>query len=432
MLLRRTLWCIVTTLVVCTIVILVLALSQGQIWDMPDMSEVDNRKGYSIEKGNVHFEFINPSNIHGTPEENVKALAKKYRLHVAGYEVSEPKDYDMSKIRPPQDQAQYDRASATIVCLVKNNEIQGMEKTLRSFEASFNSKFGYPYTFMNDEPFSKEFEARIRSLSLAPMAFIQIPPELWDRPSTIDVEKQRKLMKIMADKDVVYADNESYRDMCRFNLVNFYKVPEMENYKWYWRIEPKVDFYTDMQYDAFKYLEATNKVYGFTIAVSDIEQTIETLWVETLHWLNREDNFKFVNKNGAFQFLTDDLQTPHKNLLTQGYSCCHFWSNFEIGNLDFFRGEAYTKYTEYLESTGKFYYERWGDAPVHSIALALFADKKDIHWFRDLGYHHEPYYYCPSNPRTKGCRAGVFGPNPENNCLEQWIEYEIENPQAIY
>lgn len=33
------------------------------------------------------------------------------------------------------------------------------------------------------------------------------------------------------------------------------------------------------------------------------------------------------------------------------------WSNFEIGDLDFWRGEAYTKYFEHLDKKGGFYYE---------------------------------------------------------------------------
>lgn len=88
------------------------------------------------------------------------------------------------------------------------------------------------------------------------------------------------------------------------------------------------------------------------------------------------------------------------------------WSNFEIGDLDFWRGEAYSKYFEYLESKGGFYYEvctrfpyvrrsplircqRWGDAPVHSIAVSLFAKKDQIHFFNDIGYRHEPFQHCP-------------------------------------
>ena len=33
------------------------------------------------------------------------------------------------------------------------------------------------------------------------------------------------------------------------------------------------------------------------------------------------------------------------------------WSNFEIGDLNFYRGEAYMKYFEFLDQAGGFYYE---------------------------------------------------------------------------
>lgn len=33
------------------------------------------------------------------------------------------------------------------------------------------------------------------------------------------------------------------------------------------------------------------------------------------------------------------------------------WSNFEIADMDFWRGEAYTAFFNYLDRTGGFYYE---------------------------------------------------------------------------
>jgi Glycolipid 2-alpha-mannosyltransferase len=33
------------------------------------------------------------------------------------------------------------------------------------------------------------------------------------------------------------------------------------------------------------------------------------------------------------------------------------WSNFEIADLDFWRGEAYSAFFEFLDSKGGFYYE---------------------------------------------------------------------------
>ncbi|PVF94300.1 hypothetical protein CPB86DRAFT_50427 [Serendipita vermifera] len=77
------------------------------------------------------------------------------------------------------------------------------------------------------------------------------------------------------------------------------------------------------------------------------------------------------------------------------YNLCHFWSNFEIADMDFWRSEAYMKYFEFLDSKGGFYYERWGDAPVHSIGVALFARKDQIHFFREIGYRHSPFQHCP-------------------------------------
>ena len=71
------------------------------------------------------------------------------------------------------------------------------------------------------------------------------------------------------------------------------------------------------------------------------------------------------------------------------------WSNFEIADMDFWRGEAYSAYFEFLEKKGGFYYERWGDAPVHSIAAALFANKEQLHFFNDIGYRHDPFQRCP-------------------------------------
>jgi len=82
--------------------------------------------------------------------------------------------------------------------------------------------------------------------------------------------------------------------------------------------------------------------------------------------------------------------------------------------MDFWRGEAYQKFFEFLESKGGFYYEaspvliccpflvvklpikRWGDAPVHSIAVSLFAPKEQVHFFGDIGYKHEWFQHCPS------------------------------------
>ncbi|KAK6204921.1 glycolipid 2-alpha-mannosyltransferase-domain-containing protein [Scheffersomyces amazonensis] len=355
--------------------------------------------GFHIEPQNVRFKYINPKNKVGTFESIAEEHENRFK-ELLSQKINEPKDTDIEKLRPASDPDNYERANATIISLVRNSEIGDIEKTMSTFEEKFNKKFRYTYTFINDEEFSQEFKDKVKSFSLAPMNFVTIPNSLWRKPDSIDEETQKKAIEKMKADGVSYADMDSYHNMCRFYSGNFYNIPELQKYKYYWRIEPGVKFYSDINYDVFKYLENTGKIYGFVVNAYDIAASIPTLWTETMKFLNTGNNYKYVNENGAFQWLLNDLQHPDNNEVTNGYSTCHFWSNFEIADMDFYRSEAYSKWFKYLDSTGKFYYERWGDAPVHSIGLGLFADKSKIHWFRDIGYYHNPFFNCPNHPKT--------------------------------
>lgn len=391
-------------------------------------------KGYGkiIKPQNVQFQFVPTKK--GNPKE-ILAQNQKIYDEVLAQRIHEPKDFDIDSIRPPEDILEYERENATIIALVRNNEFKGIKRTMKRFEKSFNSKFEYPYTFLNDEPFTENFMEKVRALTNAKVRFVQIPPDVWNKPASIDEEREEEAMDQMEEEDVAYAKLGSYHNMCRFYSGFFYDLPELQKYKYYWRIEPNVQFYTDLQYDVFKYLAGTNKIYGFTINLYDIRQSVRTLLSETLSFLNQGNNYKYVNSNGAFQWITENQQNPHVTSHTGGYSTCHFWSNFEIADMDFYRGTAYRSWFEHLESTGKFYYERWGDAPVHSLGLALFSDKRRIHWFRDIGYFHSPYTNCPNSENTHNCRPGEFDDSsniPEQNCMATWIDYEMENPGAIY
>lgn len=54
------------------------------------------------------------------------------------------------------------RINATILSLVRNEELDGMLQAMRDLERTWNHKFNYPWTFFNDVPFSEEFKSRTR------------------------------------------------------------------------------------------------------------------------------------------------------------------------------------------------------------------------------------------------------------------------------
>lgn len=391
-------------------------------------SRPDN--GVTLSPGNVAIEFVNPKGKYGNKKAILERNMKTYKEHMSR-KISRPKEVPL--VDPPEDIASYDRANATIVALVRNSEMSTIGRTIRKFEKSFNKKFNYPYTFINDEPFTQKFKDRMAELTKAPMEFVEIEPELWNRPDWIDTDLADQKMQVFEQNDVAYAKKLSYHNMCRFYLGTFYKMEALRKYKYYWRIEPSVEFYTDIKYDVFKFMQDAKKVYGFTINLFDIELSVETLWPETLKFLNAGDNYKLVNENGAFQWLVDGTQNPKKAEVAGGYLTCHFWSNFEIADMDFYRNSGYDDWFQYLDSTGGFYYERWGDAPVHSIGVGLFADKRDVHFFQDIGYFHDPYVNCPVLDDTSRCTPGQFLRWEhlfDQNCMGNWIDYSMEGVEA--
>ncbi|KAF7317718.1 Glycosyltransferase family 15 protein [Mycena kentingensis (nom. inval.)] len=291
------------------------------------------------------------------------------------------------------------KANAVIVSLARNGDLMGIVRSMTQMEAKFNKRFQYPYVFLNEEPFTEEFKKGISSLTDAKVEFGLIPRNHWFQPDWIDEDKARKNRDWMVEHDVIYGGSVPYRNMCRFNSGFFFRHPLLDKYRYYWRMEPDVRFFCNLNYDPFLFMQDEGKKYGFTISLPEYGETITTLWDAVREFV--KDHPEYVVRDNAMGFLSDDGG--------ETYNRCHFWSNFEIADLDLWRGEAYTKFFDYLDAKGGFYYERWGDAPVHSIGAGLFARKDQIHFFDDIGYRHEPFQHCPQEPmHSKGeCECDI-------------------------
>ncbi|KAI0668151.1 nucleotide-diphospho-sugar transferase [Trametes maxima] len=293
------------------------------------------------------------------------------------------------------------RANAVMLMLARNSDLADAMVSVGELEERFNKRFGYPWVFLNEVPFTDEFKEKISALISGPVSFGLIPSEDWYQPSWIDEEKASANRAQMVAENVIYGGSVSYRNMCRFNSGFFYRHPLVRPYKWYWRVEPNVHFSCDVDYDPFVYMEDNDKLYGFTITLYEWPKTVATLWDAVKEFT--EKNPQHLAPNNSMKYLSGDGGA--------NYNMCHFWSNFEIANMELWRGEAYSKFFEHLESKGGFYYERWGDAPVHSIGAGLFARKDQIHFFDDIGYQHHPFQHCPRNAavrRAKNCSCSPF------------------------
>lgn len=312
-----------------------------------------------------------------------------------------------------QKESSSDKVKAAIVILARNSDIEGLNKTIPMFEKHFNGKFNYPYVFLNDVPFNERFKSAMRKLSGNKMSFGTVPTEHWSYPSWINVTRADEARADMERRDIIYGGSLSYRHMCRYNSGFFYRHPLLQSYDYYWRVEPWVEFFCDVDYDPFLFMKKNNKDYGFVIMLPEYVETIPTFWSTVEKFV--DENSQVIHPKNTLKMFRNEDGT---------YNMCHFWSNFEIASLKFFRSGAYGKYFDYLDKAGGFFYERWGDAPVHSVGVAMFLPKEKIHYFEDMGYYHAPFYNCPANPALQ-LRCDCDPKKSEsinNNCFNHYLD----------
>ncbi|KAF8648098.1 hypothetical protein AX16_006407 [Volvariella volvacea WC 439] len=345
----------------------------------------------------LSFPVSDANPVHTTTE--AIAAPDTTDLHTGTVETLEPVDSAPQHSGPR-------RANATFYMLARNSDIYGVLDAIEQIEKRFNRRFGYPYVFLNDMPFTEAFKERVANATNATVEFGKIPNEYWLQPFWIDEEKAAGKRKILKNMKVPYGDSVSYRNMCRFNSGFFYRHELMQKYRWYWRIEPGVKFHCDILTDPFLYLEESSKTYGFSIAAKEIRTTVYNLWWHVKKFI--DEHPEYVAQNNAVNFISNNDGGV--------YNYCHFWSNFEIADMEFFRGPAYSAFFDMLDQAGGFYYQRWGDAPVHSLALALFLDKTKLHFFDDIGYQHDDWTHCPSMAHEEVWKGeGKCDCDPENN-----------------
>jgi len=311
---------------------------------------------------------------------------------------------------------QIHKANATFIMLAHNDEIWKALTSIQSVEDRFNSKRGYPWVFLNDVPFSEEFIRRTRSAVSGDAMYDVIPREQWHQPDSID-EAQAALRRIrMKVFKVAYADSVQYRNQCRFNSGFFHRHPLLQPFKYYWRVEPGAEYSCDINEDPFLLMQGNNKTYGFTLSATDPKtpHAALSLWKSVKDFTDEYP--QYLAPNNSASFLTQS-EGRYWNL-------CRFRSDFEIGDMDFFRGPAYSSFFEYLDATGNFYYERWDDASVHTMAAALLLDRNQLHLFDNVGYSYDGAQRCPHGTSHE---AGKCSCNPADSsvpesasCLRNW------------
>ncbi|EHL03139.1 putative Alpha-1,2 mannosyltransferase KTR1 [Glarea lozoyensis 74030] len=201
---------------------------------------------------------------------------------------------------------------------------------MKQLEERWNSKYQYPWIFFNDEPFTDEFKGVTQNLTAAKCHYEIVPKEHWSLPEWIDEDRFMNSLEYLGTIGVGKG----------------------------WLVQ----YFCNIDYDVFRFMRDNNMKYGFNMNILDDARSFPSLWSKTRDFMKAHRDL--LNPEADLKW----LQNPE----TSGdYNNCQFFSNFEIGSLKFWRDKGNEAYFDWLDKSGGFYYERFGDAPVHTLSVAI-------------------------------------------------------------
>ncbi len=143
-----------------------------------------------------------------------------------------------------------------------------------------------------------------------------------------------------------------------------------------------------------------NKTYGFTIAVKELKETVPNIF----RYASAYKRMNNLTSQGLWEMFAEPAEQPKppiKDSKYKGaplpeeilstdpgqrglpdidpeamegevYNMCHFWSNFEIARLDWFRSKEYNDFFDMMDRSGGFWMER---VSSHFALLKIFLTR---------------------------------------------------------
>jgi len=149
-----------------------------------------------------------------------------------------------------------------------------------------------------------------------------------------------------------------YRHMCHFMSMQWYQL--LSRYEYAMRVDEDVCLQT-LVADPFRVMQERKLVYGYGRQTIERHQpTLDTFPA----WLD-----KYVEQQRLLPLR--DTHAVVENM---------FFTNFFIARVAWWERADVQHFLKAVDESGRIYTKRWGDAPIQTVALALFASPEAVSW----------------------------------------------------
>jgi hypothetical protein len=263
---------------------------------------------------------------------------------------------------------------AAIVGLVRGRSaIQGYSKLIRRnrlLHRNFNRRFGYPVIIFHEGNILPEHQ-RVMSRLTPNLSFVDLSGKAFVTPSHLPAE---------------YRIEIGYKHMCRFYAMQIYDF--VREFDYILRLDDDSFLESPIQYDLFGYMAQQEFVYGYVHKEDEYHQ-------ETVATLPRFTQ-GYIQKHGI------DIKCSLSDI-----DVLYYYSNFTITQVAFWHQEKVQDYLRAVDESMGIYQFRWGDALLQTLALKMFCDPNQLHYFQDFRYSHDSHQWANYQ---RSNHAGILDP----------------------
>ncbi len=259
--------------------------------------------------------------------------------------------------------------NAAIIYLVNDSprSIEQFVRSLTLLRLHFLNKWPYPVFAFVESGFSDPLKEIICKRSGVPVRYYELE---FRFPEWIDANQV---------PDDVCGFPVGYRHMCRFFAVGVYTLPIMRGLEWYWRLDTDSFILSEVPYDLFVYMKENEFSCGYINRldeVFEVPDVVQGLWGAT-------EQFSALSQIGQRKMSRFKKKNP------KGWDYGIYYTNFEIASLNLWKVGLIGEYIEYIDQNGGIYSHRWGDAPIHTLAVEIFLEENKKVILEDVHYLHQ-------------------------------------------
>jgi alpha 1,2-mannosyltransferase len=158
-----------------------------------------------------------------------------------------------------------------------------------------------------------------------------------------------------------------YRHMCRFMSGDIYRNAELLKYDFYMRLDTDSYILSKLTIDPFQIMSDGNYNYGYNNTQKDNPKVVENLFEISEKYIDTHE----INRKSSIEYPMI------------------YYTNFEIGRVQWFIKSGYMDFFDHLDLIGGIYTKRWGDAPIRYIGVQmLMGDSEKINFESIIDYKH--------------------------------------------